>query len=404
MFVVENLPVPFDRRVWQEARALRVAGWKVSVICPKTEKYPASREQIDGIEIYRHSIPLEARGRFAFVAEYVAALFHEARLLLQIFLKDGFDVIHACNPPDLIFLAAAPYKLLGKRFIFDHHDVSPELFIAKFGANPTMEKVLTFFEWLSFKTADLVISANDTFRDIALDRGGKKPDDVITVYSVPDRNRMRRVEPHPDITKLGKTILGYVGIIGDQDGVDHLVRLVDILKSKHGRSDFHAVIVGDGPALNSVKQLASSLGLDDEITFTGYKSGEELLKYLSTFEIGIIPDPVNVYNDKISMNKVFEYSALGIPSVTYPLTETTRLLRGTSSVSENDQPEGLAKACLTLLDDTAKRTEMGRRAQKLADEHFDWDHEAAKLRAAYDRFFPATAGAEVGEPEPLTDR
>src|SRR4051812_33495681 len=151
VFVVENLPVPFDRRVWQEARALRVAGWKVSVICPKTEKYPASREQIDGIEIYRHSIPLEARGRFAFVAEYVAALFHEARLLLQIFLKDGFDVIHACNPPDLIFLAAAPYKLLGKRFIFDHHDVSPELFIAKFGANSTMEKVLTFFEWMSFK-------------------------------------------------------------------------------------------------------------------------------------------------------------------------------------------------------------------------------------------------------------
>jgi glycosyltransferase involved in cell wall biosynthesis len=391
VIIVENLPVPFDRRVWQEARALHAAGWKVSVICPKTRQYPLAHEVLEGISIYRHPLPLEARGTLGFAAEYASALFHEARLLLKVLWREGFDVIQACNPPDIIFIVAAPFKLLGKRFVFDHHDVSPELFIAKFGRDGAFVRLLKFFEWLTFKTADLVITANDTFRDIAIARGGKQSEDVVAVYSIPDKARLRRVAPNPAIVAKGGLVLGYVGIVGDQDGVDHLVRAVHLLKTKHQLPRFQSVVVGDGPALASVKQLAADLGLAEDIVFTGYKSGDELLSLLSAFDIGIIPDPVNVYNDKISMNKVFEYSALGIPAVAYPLTETRRLLGDAALFAENDQPEGLAAACLKLMQSDELRHSMGERAQTLASRQFDWTLEAQRLVAAYGRLIPGSA-------------
>ncbi len=390
VIIVENLPVPFDRRVWQEARALLAAGWKVSVICPKSKQYPLAHEVLEGINIYRHPLPLEARGTLGFAAEYTAALFHEARLLLKVLWREGFDVVQACNPPDIIFIVAAPFKLLGKRFVFDHHDVAPELFIAKFGRDGVFVRLLKLFEWLTFKTADLVITANDTFRDIAIARGGKKPEDVVAVYSIPDKVRLRRIAPNPEIVAKGGLVLGYVGIVGDQDGVDHLVRAVQHLKSNHQLPAFQTVVVGDGPALTSVKQLAADLGVAEDIVFTGYKSGDELLALLSSFDIGIIPDPVNVYNDKISMNKVFEYSALGIPAVAYPLTETRRLLGDAALFAESDQPDGLAAACLKLMKDDQLRSTVGERAQTLASRQFDWTLEAHRLVSAYARLVPGS--------------
>lgn len=395
VIIVENLPVPMDRRVWQEALALRDAGWKMSVICPRTEEYPASFEIIDGIEIFRHPRPTEGRGAAGFLIEYGSALFHELRLLLKIAFRGGFDVVQACNPPDLIFLVAAPFKLFGKKFVFDHHDVCPELYEAKFDKRGLMHRLLMFLERCSFRAADLVLSANETYRALAIGRGGKRPEDVVTVYSVMDRSRFRRVPASPALRADARLVLGYMGIIGDQDGVDHLVRCVQLLCVEQGRSGIRAVVVGDGPALEAAKSLARRLGAADHITFTGYLKGEALIEAMSSFDIGIIPDPVNQYNDKISMNKVFEYSALGVPSVAYPLTETRRLLGTAGTYADNETPDGLARACALLIDDDALRESRGRAAKTYADTHFEWASEAEKLVAAYERLLPQPAGIKA---------
>jgi glycosyltransferase involved in cell wall biosynthesis len=388
VIIVENLPVPFDRRVWQEARALHAADWTVTVICPSTERYPLAYEVIDGISIYRHPLPLEARGNLGFIAEYAAALLHEARLLFKVLWREGFDVIQACNPPDLLFLVAVPFKLIGKRFVFDHHDVSPELFVAKFNRKGFFYRLLLVAEWLTFKSADLVVSANETYRDIAIARGGKRPEDVVTVYSVPDRTRLQRVEPDTAARGGKRIVLGYVGIIGDQDGVDHLIRAVKHLRSDFGQTDFRALIVGDGPALASVKALATELELDEFVMFTGYLSGKELLAHLSAFDIGIIPDPMNEYNDKISMNKVFEYSALGIPIVSYELTETKRLLGDAGTYAKTADAAGLARAIETLMADDPLRVRRGADAKRLADAKFNWDREAERYISGFERLKP----------------
>lgn len=383
VIIVENLPVPFDRRVWQEATALKDAGWDVSVICPKNAQHSTSFEEINGIAIYRHALPVEARGKLGFVIEYACALFHETRLLLKIALTRGFDVVQGCNPPDLIFLVAAPYKLFGKKYVFDHHDLCPELYAAKYERHGLFHRLLLLAERCTFKFADRVISANDTYRDIAITRGGKDPADVTTVYSVPDRQKLRRVAPNAELRAGAKVVLGYIGIIADQDGVDHLVRMMHHILHDGGRSGVRAVIVGDGPALASVKELAQSLGVAEHVVFTGYLRGEALLAALSTFDIGVIPDPVNEYNDKISMNKVFEYSALGIPSVSYDLSETRRLLGAAGTFAGDATPRGLAEAALPLIDDEDHRRSAGLRAGKLAEEKFNWTSEAEKYVAAY---------------------
>ena len=388
VIIVENLPVPFDRRVWQEALALRDAGWLVSVICPRTAQYPESFVEIDGIDIFRHSLPTEARGKLGFLLEYSAALFHQLRLLLKIRMRRGFDVIQACNPPDLIFLVAAPFKLFGKKFVFDHHDVCPELFEAKFGGRGLLNRLLLLAERSSFRSADLVISANETYRQLAIERGGKAPGDVVTVYSVPDRSRIRRVPQDEALRAGARVVLGYIGIIGDQDGVDHLIRCMHRLSKVEGREDIRAVIVGDGPALASVRELARQLEVEDRITFTGYLRGDALLAAMSSFDIGVIPDPVNEYNDKISMNKVFEYSALGIPPVSYALTETRRLLGEAGTYAEDATSDGLARACATLIDDDALRARKGLEAKALADARFDWSREAQRFVGAYERLAP----------------
>ena len=340
VIVVENLPVPFDRRVWQEAQALARAGWRVSVICPSNASFAAKFEVIEDIAIYRHPLPPEGRGVLAYFREYAAALFHEIRLLVKVHRERGFSIIQACNPPDLIFLVAAPFKLLGKRFIYDQHDVGPELFVVKYGNKGFLYRALLFFEWCSYSMADSVVTANATFRDLAISRGGKDPSRVEVVYGVPDRQRIRRVEPGPGLRGDRKFVLGYIGIINEQDGVDHFIKAVDELVHAKGFRDFRAVVVGSGPALDEVRRLAVSLNLSEFVVFTGYLSGERLLSHISAFDIGVIPDPYNEANDLMSMNKVYEYCALGIPTACYPLKETKRLLGGRGSTRRRSTRRG----------------------------------------------------------------
>jgi glycosyltransferase involved in cell wall biosynthesis len=404
VIVVENLPVPFDRRVWQEAQALHRAGWTVSVICPTNADFPKPFEIIDGIAIYRHPLPPEGRGAVAYFREYSTALFHEFRLLFRVQRERGFSIIQACNPPDLTFLAALPFKLIGKRFIYDQHDVSPELFVVKFGNKRLLYRALLFFERMSYLTADRVITANATFKDIAISRGGKSPSQVEVVYGVPDRMRIRRVEPEPGLHGGRKFILGYVGIINEQDGVDHLVRAVAHLVKVVGFCDFRAVVVGSGPALELARRsVARSLEVEDFILFTGYLKGETLLAHLSAFDIGIIPDPLNEANDLMSMNKVFEYCALGIPTACYPLKETKRLLGEAGVYAPSPDPAGLAEACLSLMQDEALRIRSAAAAAKLSAETFVWENEAHKYVATYERVLSPTADFDrekAGSPSP----
>lgn len=385
--VVENLPVPFDRRVWQEACALRDAGWGVSIISPATDTYPSAFEVLEDIEIHRHRLPVEASRRSEFAREYASALFHEFQLLVRLARRGRVDVIQACNPPDLIFLIALPFKLLGRKFVFDQHDVCPELFEAKFGPDKLLRSILLLLEKLTFWTADLVISTNETFREVAMQRGGKKPEDVVTVYSVPTAARIRRTEPEPALRAGVKHVVGYVGVIGGQDGVDHLVRATHSLKATG--VDFRTVIVGDGPALPSVRALARELDVEDKIVFTGYLENDALRAALSSFDVGVIPDPPNEYNHKVSMNKVFEYSALGVPVVAYPLRETQRLMGEAGEFAASDRPKDLADAIGRLLEDDALRAQRGSEVAALASEKFSWDREAAAYVAAFDRLLPA---------------
>jgi glycosyltransferase involved in cell wall biosynthesis len=403
VIIVENLPVPFDRRVWQEAQALHRDGWTVSVICPANTDFPKLFEVVDDIAIYRHPLPPEGRGAVAYFREYATALFHEFRLLLKVHRERGFSVIQACNPPDLIFLAALPYKLMGKRFIYDQHDVSPELFVVKFGNRGFLYRALLFFERMSYRMADHVITANATFKDIAISRGGKTPSQVEVVYGVPDRQRIHRVEPEPGLHGGRKFVLGYVGIINEQDGVDHLVRAVAHLVKVVGFRDFRAVVVGSGPALELSRSLACSLEVEDFILFAGYLKGETLLAYLSAFDIGIIPDPFNEANDLMSMNKVFEYCALGIPTACYPLKETQRLLGDAGVYASSHEPAGLAEACLKLMQDDGLCAHSAASAAKLSAQNFVWENEARKFVATYARVLSPEAEVDrekAGSPSP----
>ena len=291
LIIVENLPVPFDRRVWQEARTLRQAGWTVSVICPKNANYTKSYECIEGIHVYRHPLPIQASGLAGFALEYGTALFWEFVLSLKVLYKHGFDVVHACNPPDLIFLIGGFYKfLLGKRFVFDHHDISPELYEAKFGKRGFVHKVLLWLERLTFRTADASIATNDSFRRIAVARGGMWAERVWVVKSYPDLNRFYRVEADPALKRGRQHLVGYVGIMGNQDGVDLLVDAMAHIVHTQGRRDVGCAIIGNGPELEALKARAQEKNVADYIEFTGFLTGPTLLKYLSTIDVGAIPD------------------------------------------------------------------------------------------------------------------
>lgn len=392
LMIIENLPVPLDRRSWQEACALRNAGWEVTVICPATERHPEREIVIDGIRIYRHPLPLEASGALGFLLEYGAALFHETRLAFKAFRRHGFDVIHIANPPDLLFLIALPYKALGRPLIFDHHDICPELYESKFKKRGPMHALLRLFEKLTFRFADVVISANETFRELAIMRGGMHPDDVFTVYGVPDLTKFKRI---PKARANDAINVGYVGVMGAQDGVDNLIRAIAELRSQSGLPRFACTFVGAGPELASLKALAESLGVADICQFTGFLSGETLLAALSSFDIGVIPDPFDTYNDKISMCKVFEYATLGLPIVAFELGETKRLLGDAARYAPDHTPAGLASAISDLLRDEPLRRVYAERALERARIRFHWPDQVAALLAAYDRALLRGAGGTL---------
>lgn len=384
LIIVENLPVPLDRRVWMEATTLRGAGYEVSVICPIRKGYETPEEVIDGIRVFRHPLPAEESSTLGYLREYSAALWHEWRLARMIYRQHGFDVIHACNPPDLIFLVGIWFKLLhGTRFLFDHHDLSPELYESKFGRRGVFHALLRGAEKATFRLANRVISTNMSYRQIACTRGGKSPDDVDVVRSGPDLSRFTPVPPDATYKRGRRFLVGYLGVMNEFDGVDHLIAAAHELVVNRGRRDIHFVLIGDGPMRPSLSRLAASLRIEDCVELTGRIPDTEMIARLCTCDVGVDPDPMNPLNDKSTMNKILEYMALGLPVVQYDLTEGRRSAAEASVYAEPNNPVDLASRIEELLDDVDARQNMAKVGQARLRDELEWRHQAPKLLSVY---------------------
>jgi glycosyltransferase involved in cell wall biosynthesis len=388
LIVVENLPVPLDRRVWLEATTLIREGYEVSVISPMGRGWTKPYEVIDGVHIYRHSEPPEAHsGAIAYAREYGHAMWHWFRLARVVRKRRKFDVIQGCNPPDLIFLLALWYRLYGVRYMFDHHDVCPELFQAKFGKKGLLYKIMLIWERMTFATASVSMATNGSFRDIAIKRGGMDPKDVFVVRSAPRVETFLRGEGDASYRKGADTVMGYVGVIGQQEGMDLLVLAAEHLIKELGQDNVHFVIVGFGPTLDEVKEDAASRGLSDYFTFTGALYGNDLLAALNVIDIGVSPDPKNPMNDISTMNKVMEYMTLEKPVVQFDLTEGKVSAGEASLYAKANDPIDFALKIDTLIRDPQARERMGKLGRKRVMEDLSWAHTVPALLAAYDRIY-----------------
>lgn len=384
LILVENLPSPFDRRVWQEARTLTENGFQVSIICPTGKGYGATHEEIDGIHIYRYKLPIEAEGIRGYLLEYSVALWHTLRLSLKVRRKHGVDIIHACNPPDLLFLIGAIFKLFfGTKFLFDHHDINPELYEAKFGRRDIFWTLIVWLERMSFKTADVSIATNESYRTIAIERGRMDPSKVFVVRSGPQLERLKIIPPVPAWKQGRAFLVGYVGVMGKQEGIDLLLQAARHMIKDLGRDDVQFCLVGGGTSLGDMTKMAEDLGLSDHVTFTGRISDQQLLEVLNTADVCVNPDVANSMNDKSTMNKIMEYMALGKPIVQFDLTEGRFSAQDASLYAANNDPRDMARKILDLLDAPAKRRVMGDFGRRRIETELEWRYEVPKLLAAY---------------------
>ena len=384
LILVENLPSPFDRRVWQEASTLRDAGYLVSIICPTGKGYEEKYQQIDGIDIWRYQLPAEAEGALGYAIEYSAALFWTFLLSWRVLFGRGFDVIHACNPPDLFFLIGNFFKLFGKKFVFDHHDANPELYEAKFGRRDLFWKAMCLLERLTFRFADVSIATNNSYRRIAIERGGMPPERVFVVRSGPSLERLKIVPAQENLKQGKKYLVGYVGVMGRQEGIDLLLQSVKTLVVDFQRTDIHFGLVGGGTSLDEMQALARELGVAEYVTFTGRVPDADLLAMLNTADVCVNPDVANEMNDISTMNKIMEYMSLGKPIVQFDLTEGRFSAQDASLYAKRNDPVDFAARIVELVDNPAKRKAMGDLGRRRVQDELEWRYEAPKLLAAYD--------------------
>ncbi len=384
LILVENLPCPFDRRVWQEATTLRDAGYVVSIICPAGFGCNHRFEAIEGIHIYRYHLPVEASGAAGYAVEYAIALAWTFAFACRVLFTRGFDVIHACNPPDLLFLIGGFFKLLGKKFVFDHHDLNPELYEAKFGRRDFFHRLMLKLEYWTFRTADVSIATNESYRRIAVGRGRMPAERVFVVRSGPSLERLKILPPDERLKCGRRYLIGYVGTMGKQEGIDYLLRAVRYIVFRLGRSDVHFGLVGGGTSLEEMKVLAAKLGVAGYVTFTGRVADGEMLAMLNTADVCVNPDVANELNDKSTMNKIMEYMALGKPIVQFDLTEGRYSARNASLYAKRNDAFDFATKLVELLDDPVKRSEMGEIGRRRVENELEWRHETPKLLAAYE--------------------
>jgi glycosyltransferase involved in cell wall biosynthesis len=395
LILVENLPTPFDRRVWQEACTLRDAGYVVSIVCPTGKGCEKRFEVIDSIHIHRYRLPVEASGAVGYALEYLSAIVQAFILSWRVLLTRGFDVVHACNPPDLFFLIGGFFKLLGKKFLFDHHDLAPELYEAKFGRRDFWYRLLLRLERWTFRAADVSIATNESYRRVAIARGRMAPERVFVVRSGPDLARLKRLPPDERLKRGRRYLVGYVGVMGRQEGVDYLLRAAHHIIFDLLRSDIQFGLVGGGTALGEMKALAAELGVTEFVTFTGRVPDCELLSMLNTADVCVNPDVANDMNDKSTMNKIMEYMALGKPIVQFDLTEGRFSAQSASLYARRNDAVDLARKIIELLEDPERRAGMGEFGRRRVEGHLEWRHEAPRLLAAYEALWGASAPRPV---------
>ncbi|QFU89477.1 glycosyltransferase family 4 protein [Amycolatopsis sp. YIM 10] len=382
LILVENLSVPFDRRVWQECTTLRDAGWGVHVICPQGTKRDTEAEvTVDGVHILRYPLRAATGGPAGYLQEYGSALWHTFRLARKL---GRIDVVHACNPPDLLFLVALPLKRRGAKFIFDQHDLCPELYLSRFDRGEDfLYRAVRLLERRTYWTADVVIATNESYKEVAVRRGGKSPDDVFVVRSAPVVERFHQVPVEPELKKGKPHLLAYLGVMGPQDGVDYALRALARLRDELGRTDWHAVFIGAGDAFDAMVALSGRLGLDDQVEFTGRISDEDLLRYLSAADVCLSPDPLNPLNDVSTMNKIMEYMAMSRPIVSFDLREA-RVSAGEAALYAKSNDEGeFAKLIAHLLDSPEERERMGELGRARVAGPLSWENSQKALLAAY---------------------
>jgi glycosyltransferase involved in cell wall biosynthesis len=386
LIIVQNLSVPFDRRVWLECQALVSAGHQVAVVCPKDGDDPPYYV-LDGVELYKYRSYAPGGGKLSYLTEYAYSLLATARLTLKARRSGRFDVLQACNPPDIFWPIALVLRAVDRtRFVFDHHDLCPELFESRFPDGPRLpHRALLAMERRTHRTADHVISTNDSYRDIAITRSGKSSTDVTVVRTGPDPQRLKRGPAYAELRRGRRYLAAYIGVMGPQDGVDIVVRAADIVVHQLGRDDIAFTVMGSGDCLAGLVTLRDELGLADHVEFTGRVPDEFVTRVLSTADVGLSPDPKNPLNDVSTMNKSMEYMAFELPVIAFDLRET-RVSTGEAGVyvTPNDEHE-YAKAIVQLMDDKDKRARLGRLGRERVEQQLAWSHQERAYLGVYRR-------------------
>jgi glycosyltransferase involved in cell wall biosynthesis len=382
LILVENDSVPADTRVWAECTSLRRGGWDVAVISPKgRERDVEEFSDLEGVQIHRFDLVPSASGA-GYLREYAAALFRMSVLVRRLSRARRFDVVQACNPPDFLLLAALQLRRRGAAMIFDHHDLSPELYLVKYGRGRVISKALSFAERAGFALADVVLATNDSFRAVAIGRGRKAAGDVFVVRNAPDTDIFKPTEPDPELRSRAQHVIGCVGLIGPQDGVDVALEALAVLRTR--RDDWHAVFVGDGDALADAKAHSRRRGLDDFVSFPGYvREPDRLVRMIAACDVCISPEPRNLLNERSTLTKVAEYMAVGRPVVAFDLEETRRTAGEAAVYAAHDDPISFADAIEGLLDDPLKRERMGALGRERAESTLGWNASERVLLAAY---------------------
>ncbi len=387
LIIVENLPVPFDGRVWKEACALRDGGYQVTVLSPRGKGSAQNHEVLEGVHIYRHPMPKEGNTPFGYLWEYGWAIFWEFLYTWWIFLTRGFQVIQGCNPPDNIFLVALPYRIFGVKYIFDHHDANPELYHSKYERKDFFYNTQVWLERLTYNFSHVVIATNESYKALAVSRGHLDPEDVFVVRNGPDLATFKAVPPVPAL-KYGKPFLvGYVGTMSIQEGLDILIDVALYLKNQ-GRTDIHFTCVGGGPGLAGLRAMVKEKNLEDTVNFTGRIPDKDLLEILSTADVCVNPDKPCEMNSISTMIKIMEYMALSKPIVQFDLNEG-RFSAGEASLYSDNQElvPGFAGKIVWLLDHPEERRRMGEFGRRRVETQLAWEYSVPNLLAAYDRAF-----------------